>query len=84
MVLTGTVQKESPKQSLPKVTSEAASRMKMFFKIGALRNSAIFTGKNSVLKSFFNKVTSLMLGLPCQIYSTFSLTPILLTQKISM
>ena len=28
----------------------------MFFKIGALKNFAIFTGKTPMLESFFNKI----------------------------
>ena len=46
MVLKATIQKEIPKQLLPKVTSEAASRMQMFVNIGALRNLAIFAEKH--------------------------------------
>ena len=45
MVLKATAQKESPKQSIPKVTSEAAVR-RCSSKIGVLRNFAIFTGKH--------------------------------------
>ena len=44
--LKATVQKESPKEPFPKVTSEAAAYRCMFFKIGALRDFAIFTGKH--------------------------------------
>ena len=46
MVLKAAVQKESPKQSLPKVTSEAAVCRSMFFETGAVRNFGIFTGKH--------------------------------------
>ena len=57
MVLKATAQKESPKQSHPKVTSEAV--MQMFFKIGDLKNFAIFTGKRLCWSLLFNKVSGL-------------------------
>ena len=44
MVLKVTVQKKTPKQSLPKVTSDAV--VQMFFKIGVLRKFAVLTGKH--------------------------------------
>ena len=44
MVLKATLQKESPIQSLPKVTWEAVVCSQIFFKIGVLGNLAIFTG----------------------------------------
>ena len=45
MALKASVQKESRKQSLPK-SDFRSSRSEMFFKIGVLRNFAIFTGKH--------------------------------------
>ena len=48
------VQKESPKQSHPKV-----SRMQMFFKKGDPRNFAIFTAKHLRWSFFLNKVSGL-------------------------
>ena len=57
MVLKATVQKEGPKQSHPKVTSEEG--MQLFFKIGDVRNFARFTGKHMCWSIFFKKVASL-------------------------
>ena len=62
MVLKATVQKGSTKQSLPKVTSEAAVCRYMFFKIGALRNFAIFTGKQLCWILFLAKLQALQPG----------------------
>ena len=56
MFLKATLQKESPNQSLPKVSSEAAVRKcssKLFF-----RNFPMFSG--TALESLFNKVTGLL------------------------
>ena len=53
MVLRATAEKESPKQSLPKV-----SRTSMFFEIGAVKNFAIFTGKH-MFETLLNKVADL-------------------------
>ena len=53
MVLKATLQKESPNQSLPKVSSEPGEvyqNKNRFF-----RNFPIFTGKTSVFESLFNK-----------------------------
>ena len=55
MALKATVQKESPKQSLPKVTSEAAVTQ-MFFKIGVFKNFAIFIGKYLCWSTFLIKL----------------------------
>ena len=57
MVLKVTVQKESPKQSYPQVTSEAAS-CRCSSK-GDLRNFAIFTAKHLRWSLFLNKVSGL-------------------------
>ena len=54
MVLKTTVQKQSSKQSLPKVSSEA------FFKLNFLKN--IYNRKTPVLGSLSNRVTSLKAG----------------------
>ena len=58
MVLKATVQKQTPKQSLPTVSSEdvKSSRTQMYFKIGALRNFAIFTGKHLCWSLFLIKL----------------------------
>ena len=56
MFLKATLQKESPNQSLPKVSSDAGVRkcsLKLFF-----RNFPIFSG--TVLEPLFNKVTDLL------------------------
>ena len=53
MVLRATAQKQSPKQSLPKV-----SRSQMFFEIVVVKNFAIFTGKH-LFESLFDKIARL-------------------------
>ena len=60
MVLKATLQKESPKWSLPKVTSEAAVRI-CSSKYAFLEMSQ-YSQENSVLKSLFNKVAGLAAG----------------------
>ena len=58
MVLKATVQKESPKQSLPKVRS---SRTQMLFKIDVLRNISQYSQENICVGSRYNKCSGFYL-----------------------